>query len=82
MNRYVCLILSIFILSFVAKAGDVARIPPEYNIFLLFQGYTINAYNTNGFSNALQSIIPNLLYTIPTSSANYGKVGIEYQFGS
>ena len=85
MNRYAYLILSIFILSFVAKAGDVARIPPEYNIFLLFQGYTINAYNATGFSNALYSTISDLPDANPASLTDYDKPGIglsmEYQSG-
>ena len=85
MNRYVCLILSIFILSFVAKAGDVARIPPEYNIFLLFQGYTINAYNATGFSNALYSTISDLPDANPASLTDYEKPAIglsmEYHTG-
>jgi hypothetical protein len=85
MNRYVCLILSIFILSFVAKAGDAERIPLEYNIFLLFQGYTINAYNATGFSNALYSTISDLPDANPASLTDHNKPGIglslEYQTG-
>jgi hypothetical protein len=80
MNRYVYLILCILISSSSTKTGFTQIIPTEYDIFLLFQGYTINAYNATGFSNALYSTMSDLPDANPASLANYDNLGFEYQF--
>jgi hypothetical protein len=85
MNKYYYLILTIIFLPFTSRAGDADRIPVESDVFILYQDYTIDAYNAAGFSNALYSTISDLPNANPASLVDYDKPGIglgmEYQTG-
>lgn len=76
MNRKIYWILGIFILCITVSADDQQRIIPENNIFIFYQGYSIEAYNAIGFSNALTSTLSDLPSANPASLSNYEKPGI------
>jgi len=83
MSRNIYLILCLIFSFLTVHAGDLQRSSVETDIFLLYQGYTINAYNAIGFSDAIHSTISDLPDANPASLSEYNKPGIgmsmEYQ---
>jgi len=83
MNKYLFLLFGILTLSLIYEKVHSQVIPPAYDIFLLYQGYTINAYNAIGFSNAIHSTISDLPDANPACLSDYTKPGVglsmEYQ---
>ena len=83
MSRNIYLILCLIFSFLTVHAGDLQRSSIETNVFLLYQGYTINAYNAIGFSNTTNSILSDLPDANPACLSDFTKPGIgmsmEYQ---
>ena len=82
MNKYLFLLFGILTLPLVYEIVYSQVIPPAYDIFLLYQGYTIDAYNASGFSNTTNSTLSDLPDANPASLSDYTKPGIGLSMGN